>query len=136
MFGCNQQLEIESTSLAKNYEEYIILDAREENEYKTSFLKDAKLVNDSIIHDYQKEKYKNSKFLIYCTVGVRSLTLTKVLREKGMNAFNLKGGIFEWTAHGFLVYKANVNREIIKTNEVHTYNKEWSKKLKVGKAVY
>jgi rhodanese-related sulfurtransferase len=38
--------------------------------------------------------------LVYCTAGWRSAEYTQVLRDHGIEAFNLEGGICSWVLHG------------------------------------
>lgn len=42
------------------------------------------------------EVFKGKTILAYCRTGRRSLTAAKLLREKGYNAFSVRGGMVEW----------------------------------------
>jgi rhodanese-related sulfurtransferase len=44
------------------------------------------------INEFNKE----NTYLIYCRIGVRSLTATNYLKQHGINAINMEGGILEW----------------------------------------
>lgn len=111
--------------LAANYSSYIVLDAREQAEYKISHLKDAKNIG------YDKPDFsvlqhipKDSRIVIYCSVGYRSEKLGKKLTEMGFrNVKNLYGSIFEWVNRGNPVYDIHG----VKSSKIHTYNKDWSK---------
>lgn len=113
-----------------------ILDAREIEEYNTSHLKNAIFVGynhvelDSVLI---KIPNKNSKIVVYCSIGIRSETIASKLKKAGYsNVFNLYGGIFEWKNNNFTVY----NLENVETENVHAYSKDWSVWLKKGKKVF
>lgn len=115
----------------------ILLDAREEKEFKVSHLENAILVG----YDHFKlnetieklPKDKNAKIVVYCSLGIRSeIVADKLIKEGYTNVYNLYGGIFEWKNNNFQVIDTLGN----KTEKVHTYNKDWSKWLKKGKKVY
>ena len=102
-----------------------ILDAREKNEYEVSHIPYARHIgyrnlDETVLTNIPKE----SKIIIYCSVGYRSEKIGKKLKNKGYsNVFNLYGSLFEWVNHGYPIENAKGNT----THEVHTYNKNWSK---------
>jgi rhodanese-related sulfurtransferase len=114
----------------------VFLDARESKEFNVSHIEnaiaigfdqfDAKKVTTRI-------KDKNATLVVYCSIGVRSEIIGEKLLKLGYkNVYNLYGGIFEWKNCGEKV----VDNRKLETNEVHTYNKEWSIYLKEGIKVY
>ncbi|WP_299553910.1 rhodanese-like domain-containing protein [Seonamhaeicola sp.] len=114
----------------------ILLDARESKEYATSHLKDAIPVGydffnmDSVL---PKLPDKDSKIVVYCSLGIRSEDIAEKLKKAGYkNIFNLYGGIFEWKNNNLKVY----NLKEQETDSVHTFNKDWSKWLKKGIKIY
>ncbi len=114
----------------------IILDAREQEEYQTSHLKNAVFVGynrfsvDSVI---KKLPNKNKTIVVYCSIGIRSEIIASKLKKAGYtHVFNLYGGIFEWKNNHLPVFDAT-NTE---TDKVHVFSKEWSKWLKNGIKVY
>lgn len=115
----------------------ILLDAREENEYKVSHLKNAICVGYNSF-DLKKTisklpQDKNTKIVVYCSLGIRSETIAyKLIQEGYTNVFNLYGGIFEWKNANFQV----VDSLGKPTEKIHTFNKDWGKWLKKGKKVY
>ena len=116
--------------------EVVLLDSREEKEYQTSHIKEAIRVGydffnlDSV---QQKLPNKDSKIVVYCSVGVRSEDIAEKLKKAGYNnVYNLFGGIFEWKSNNFPVY----NSAEKETDSIHTFNKVWSKWLKKGIKVY
>jgi len=115
----------------------ILLDAREAKEYNVSHLKNAVFVGSD--HFKLKEtlkklpKDKNTKIVVYCSLGIRSETIAhKLMKEGYTNIYNLYGGIFEWKNNNFQVVDTLGNN----TEKVHTFSKSWSKWLKKGKKVY
>jgi len=116
--------------------EVILLDSREQKEYETSHIKNAVCVGydffniDSI---QQILPNKNSKIVVYCSVGIRSEDIGEKLKKAGYsNVYNLFGGIFEWKNKDMQVYDSKGKE----TENVHTFNKQWSKWLLKGEKIY
>lgn len=116
--------------------DFILLDSRENKEYQTSHIKDAICVGydffnlDSITKTLPN---KDSKIVVYCSVGIRSEDVAEKLKKAGYNnIYNLYGGIFEWKNADKKVY----NSKKIETDSIHTFSKEWSKWLRKGTKVY
>ena len=123
-------------SLEKKEGDFILLDTREKQEYKTSHLKNAIFTGynffnlDSI---QQQLPNKEADIVVYCSLGIRSEDIAEKLKKAGYeNVKNLYGGIFEWKNHNLPVYNA-AEKE---TDSVHTFSKAWSKWLKTGVKVY
>ncbi|OSY88854.1 rhodanese [Tenacibaculum holothuriorum] len=115
----------------------ILLDARELKEFEVSHLKNAICVGYdffSLKKTLQKlPKDKNSKIVVYCSLGIRSEDIAEQLQKAGYtNVFNLYGGIFEWKNQNNTV----VNNQNKPTEKVHAFNKEWSKWLHKGEKIY
>jgi len=114
----------------------IILDAREPKEFEVSHIKDAMLVG----YDFfdiktvtTQHTNKDQKIVVYCSLGIRSETIAKKLKDEGYtNVLNLYGGIFEWKNNDFIV----VDSEEKETEQVHTFNEAWSKWLTKGEHVF
>jgi rhodanese-related sulfurtransferase len=127
---------ITSETLKNEASEVILLDSREQKEYETSHIQDAIFVG----YDFfnlntlkQKLPNKDSKIVVYCSVGVRSEDIGEKLKKAGYNnVYNLFGGIFEWKSNNNEVY----NSDGKETDSIHTYSKEWSKWLRKGIKVY
>ncbi|SFI83016.1 rhodanese-like domain-containing protein [Olleya namhaensis] len=122
--------------LAMPITDAVILDAREPKEFEVSHIKNAILVG----YDFfdiktvtEKHTNKDQKIVVYCSLGIRSETIAKKLKDEGYtNVLNLYGGIFEWKNNDFIV----VDSEEKETNKVHTFNEAWSKWLKKGDKIY
>ena len=128
-------ISVDSLSSVKN--KAILLDAREEKEFKVSHLKDAICVG---FDDFDVTKTmaklpsdKNAKIVVYCSLGIRSeIVADKLIKAGYTNVYNLYGGIFEWKNNNHQVIDILGNT----TEKVHTFNKDWSKWLFKGEKVY
>ena len=128
---------ISAETLKMSKEKTIILDAREESEFKVSHLKNAIFVGYNQFDLNQTiaklPKDKTEKIVVYCSLGIRSETIAHKLIQAGYtNVFNLYGGIFEWKNKDFQVVDTTGNE----TEKVHAFNKSWSKWLQKGVKVY
>lgn len=125
-----------SVEMIKSNPNYVLLDARELKEYKVSHLKNAIHVgydHFNLKKTIKKLKNKNATIIVYCSVGIRSENIAEKLQKAGYkNVYNLFGGIFEWKNKENIV----VDSKNQPTENVHTFNKEWSKWLKKGIKVY
>ncbi len=126
--------EIGVDEFAKATEDYLILDARAEKEFKVSHIEGATWVGYenfdlSTIEDMPKDK----PVLVYCSVGYRSEKIAEKLEKAGFkNVTNLYGGIFEWKNQGHSVVDTSQNE----TERVHAYSRSWGIWLNKGKKVY
>ena len=113
---------------------FFILDAREEEEFEVSHLKNARHVgyywfDMRSVYDIPYD----ATVVVYCTIGNRSERIAEKLRRAGYDCvFNLYGGILEWVNTGNPVYKSNG----VQTSEVHTYSRELSQWAERGSKVY
>ena len=123
--------------LASQKTNTILLDAREEKEFKVSHLKNALFVGyDSFkLKETLKKlpKDKDTKIVVYCSLGIRSEIIAhKLIKEGYTNVYNLYGGIFEWKNNDFQVIDTLGNT----TEKIHVFNEEWTKWLTKGEKVY
>ena len=118
----------------KNNEPIILLDARELEEFQISHIENSVFIgydnfNQNLLNTIPKE----SKIVVYCSVGYISCKIGEKIKEMGfVNVYNLYGGIFDWANQN----QPLVNNENEKTNKIHGYNENWSKWIKQGKVVY
>ncbi|WP_420575092.1 rhodanese-like domain-containing protein [Kordia sp.] len=115
----------------------VLLDSRETIEFETSHIQNAICVG------YDKFKLKkikkllpkdkNEPIVVYCSLGIRSEDVAEKLKKVGYkNVYNLYGGIFEWKNQDQLV----VDNKGKTTENVHTFNEDWSVWLKKGVKIY
>ena len=111
----------------------VFLDAREVEETNVSGLKNSIPVGyDNFNLKTVKNIPKNSKIIVYCSVGYRSEKVAEKLIKAGYtDVSNLYGGIFEWVNKGNYTYK---NDTI--TTKIHAYNKAWGLWVTKGEKVY
>ena len=105
--------------------DYVILDAREKEEYEVSHLPNAIFVGyDDPELEMIESLDKDKKLLFYCSIGYRSEKIGEKAKELGFTeVYNLYGSIFEWVNKGYEL--ENVADE--KTNKVHGYNRIWGR---------
>jgi rhodanese-related sulfurtransferase len=105
--------------------EIVFLDSRELGEFQVSHMNGAIWVGFDNIDWTKIDKIKKTAtIIIYCSVGYRSGKLTEQLAKKGYTkVVNLYGGLFNWANNGGKI----VNSRGVATNEIHGYNKNWSK---------
>lgn len=109
----------------KDKEKIILLDARELNEFNTSHIPGAQHIG---YNKFKKKDLQNldkdTKVIVYCSIGYRSEKIGEKLKDLGFGeVYNLYGSIFEWANQGYELEGKTGE----KTNELHTYNKQWSK---------
>ncbi|MGL1892606.1 MAG: rhodanese-like domain-containing protein [Spirochaetaceae bacterium] len=103
-----------------------ILDTRSEKEFTLSHIKDAIFIDyKSFSLDKLPKINKNSKIIIYCTIGYRSEKIGEALLDDGyIDVSNLYGGLINWVNLKFDVYNKN---GIVK--KIHLYSILWRKYL-------
>ena len=114
--------------------EVILLDSREIAEYDVSKIEGARWVGyDDFSINRIGDIDKESKIIVYCSVGYRSEKISEKLIAAGFkDVSNLYGGIFEWKNQGNDVVDSN-DRTVEK---VHAYSKFWGVWLKSGEKIY
>jgi rhodanese-related sulfurtransferase len=111
--------------LAEEKEKYLLLDAREKEEYSVSHIPEARYVgydffNIGNIKDLDKAK----PVVVYCSIGYRSEKIGERLRQAGFQkVFNLYGSIFAWANAGLAMEDDSGKT----TNRIHGYNQDWSR---------
>lgn len=123
-----------SVGQVKALKDFLIMDAREINEYEVSHIKNSIYVGyDKFNIEQLKELNRNQKIVVYCSVGYRSEKIAEKLLQAGFtDVSNLYGGIFEWVNQGNEV----VDNKGAKTDKVHAYSSTWGIWLNKGTKVY
>lgn len=88
----------EAVALA-NHDDALLLDIREDGEFKGGHIINSKHIPLSSLDGRLKEleKYKGKPIIAYCRTGSRSVSACNLLRKHGFeNVFNLGGGIMAW----------------------------------------
>ena len=113
---------ISVTDLHQVYEEVIILDTREKEEYSVSHIPGAIHVgySDFSIDDLN-DLAKEREIVVYCSVGYRSEKIGEHLKKAGFkHVRNLYGGIFEWINQDNLVVDKSGP-----VKNIHPYSPFW-----------
>lgn len=112
----------------------VFLDAREQQEYDVSHIKNAIWIGDKTFNIERLNGFaKNENLIVYCSIGYRSEKITKQIINAGYQSVsNLYGGIFEWVNEGYAVYDTTNSP----TKKIHAYNHLWSKWLRKGEKIY
>ena len=89
---------IDADSLFLQMNKYVILDAREYDEYERSHIVGAHYVGyDDFSKDALAAIPPNQAIVVYCSIGYRSEKIGEKLQKMGYtNVSNLYGSIFEW----------------------------------------
>lgn len=77
-----------------NKDEYILLDIRDDSDWAYGAIPGAYTVKPELIDEQKFQKDK--KIIVYCAKGVLSDEIAENLALKGYEAYNLKGGYFQW----------------------------------------
>ncbi len=109
----------QAMSLADSLD-FVILDVRAPKERKVSILPGSV---DRRSFESHREDWKDRPVLVYCTIGYRSGLTTKKLREDGVEAYNLVGGILGWVNSGGPVVDGQTGEE---THRIHVYGRQWN----------
>lgn len=82
-----------------NRNDAVILDVREDNEYREGHIVNSVHIPMSYLNDRLKdlEKYKGKPIIVGCRSGQRSSHACSVLKKQGFETvYNLSGGIMAW----------------------------------------
>ena len=109
----------------KSSEGWVLLDARELEEYDVSHIPGARHVGyDKFSMDQLSGIDPDQKIAVYCSIGYRSEKIGEKLQKAGFSrVHNVYGSLFEWANRGYELENSLGE----KTNQVHTYNKKWSR---------
>lgn len=86
-----------------NHEEALLLDVREENEYKDGHILDSLHIPLGKLGERmdELEKFREKPIIVGCRSGHRSASACAKLRKRGFgNVYNLKGGVMAWQNAG------------------------------------
>lgn len=78
-------------------EKFLLLDCRETWEFETAHIEGATLIPMRQIPHKLDAIPKNQPVVVYCHAGMRSLGAAAWLKQQGVNALSMNGGIDEWS---------------------------------------
>jgi sodium/bile acid cotransporter 7 len=96
----------------------VFVDVREPSEQTVSMLPGA-ITDEEFLKN--PAAHGDRTVIGYCTISFRSGKLAEKLKKKGIQMFNLRGGILAWLHAGGKIYKDGKP-----TKQVHVYGKEWN----------
>lgn len=79
----------------------VLLDVREPEEHRNVRIPAATLLPMSELAERWEELPADREVVVHCRSGARSARVTEFLRERGIDAVNLGGGILDWEEAGF-----------------------------------
>lgn len=82
-----------------NHKNALVLDVREESEYQTGHVLNAKLIPLGKLHEHfgELEKYRDKPVVVVCRSGARSANACAMLGKQGFSeVYNLAGGMMAW----------------------------------------
>jgi rhodanese-related sulfurtransferase len=82
-----------------NRDNAVVLDVREDNEYREGHIVNSVHIPVSYLRDRMKDldKYKDRPIIVGCRSGQRSSQACAILKKQGFDAvYNLNGGIMAW----------------------------------------
>lgn len=91
-----------------NHKNAFILDVREEKEFKTGHILNAKLIPLGKLMERigELERYREQPIVVVCRTGQRSAPACLLLGKQGFGlAYNLKGGLLAWQKAGLPLEK-------------------------------
>ena len=88
-------------------EDPVLLDVREIDEYEAGHAPDTVLYPMASLPDAVAGLPTDRPILCICRTGARSANATAFLRERGLDAINLEGGMKAWAAFGLDVVRSD-----------------------------
>lgn len=103
----------------RDQKSWILVDARSKEERAVS-----KIPGSLSAEEFEASlsDYQDKKVIAYCTIGYRSGQFVEKMREKGLQAFNLKGSLLGWIHEGGEV----VDPDGKSIKKVHVYGPTWN----------
>lgn len=105
--GAKQLSPIEAVRLI-NQQDAVLLDVREEREYKAGHIANSLHVPAGLLDKEiaQLDEHKAKPIIVYCRSGVRANSAAASLRKHGLtNIFTLNGGLLAWQAANLPIKK-------------------------------
>ena len=100
-------------------EQWVVVDVRSKLERDVSVIPGA-VAREAF--EKQLASHRKKPILVYCTVGCRSGAYAGELRKKGLDAYNLGGGVLAWALNG----RTFVTPDGKTTRRVHVYARKWN----------
>lgn len=106
LFGTDSSTQV-SASDAKSWIDGdntpFVLDVRQPDEFRGGHIPGAKMIPLAELKSRQGELPRNRDILCVCRSGARSGAAARQLRDLGLNAVNLRGGMIAWQGAGYTI---------------------------------
>jgi len=106
----------------------VVVDVRDTKESAVSVVPGARVLDTKAKRRAFVEEEHETPVLVYCTAGWRSAEFTRELRDAGVDAYNLEGGLCAWALYG----QALVDAQGEPTRRIHGYSKDWADCVPAG----
>jgi len=83
--------------MLQKHVKFLLLDCREPWEYQTAHIEGAMLVPMRQIPQKLDDIPKDQPVVVYCHSGMRSFNAASWLKQQGVNAISMSGGIDRWS---------------------------------------
>jgi rhodanese-related sulfurtransferase len=80
-----------------------ILDVRQPDEFRAGHIPGARVIPLGELSSRQGELPRNRTILCVCRSGARSGVAARQLRDQGLSAVNLRGGMIAWQSAGYTI---------------------------------
>ena len=108
----------ELRSLQDMSDNWVLIDVRPLEERRVSMIPGAISLEE---WEQRKSSGRSPIVIVYCTIGYRSAATTRSLRERGIDARNLAGGVLAWSHAGLEFVDGKTT-----TKRVHVYGRRWN----------
>jgi len=97
----------EAYKIILNDKNVTLLDVRTDNEFNSHHVENAKLIPLGVLEKnlVKIQTLKQTKILVYCQTGRRSVSASRILENNGFKPINIKGGIIAMKHVGFNIIK-------------------------------
>ena len=103
-----------------------LLDVRQPAEFAVSQIRSARLAPKDSALQLVANLAKDSRIIVYCSVGYRSAEITLKLRALGFTqAFNCEGSIFQWANEGRPLFRGQSTARLVPPL-VHPFDTYWA----------
>ena len=93
----------------KNGKRPLVVDVRQPEEYREGHIAGSKLIPLGELDKRIRELPKDREIVCVCATGNRSHSATKKLVRAGYNAFDMRGGMFNWQRSQLPIKKGNAS---------------------------
>ena len=100
----------------------LVVDVRGASETAVSTIANARRLQSESAREAFLDEPPATPVLVYCTAGWRSAEFTQQLREAGVEAYNLEGGLCAWALFGQPI----VDEQGAATRRIHSYSEDWA----------